>query len=82
MDWTRILAYIAGSVDQELLLRNEYLAAENRILRAQLNGLWGAIMRPPRRYGPSFDRRLRRLGIKQVRTPFRCPVANGANRLG
>ena len=31
-------AYITGSVDQELLLRNEYLAAENRILRAQLNG--------------------------------------------
>ena len=25
-------------MDQELLLRNEYLAAENRILRAQLNG--------------------------------------------
>ena len=38
MDWTRILAYITGSVDQELLLRNEYLATENRILRAQLNG--------------------------------------------
>ena len=38
MDWTRILAYITGSVDQELLLRNEYLAAENRILRAQLKG--------------------------------------------
>ena len=38
MDWTRTLAYITGSVDQELLLRNEYLAAENRIMRAQLNG--------------------------------------------
>src|SRR5439155_11291245 len=25
-------------VDQELLLRNEYLAAENRILRAQIKG--------------------------------------------
>jgi putative transposase len=25
-------------VDQELLVRNEYLAAENRILEAQLNG--------------------------------------------
>jgi hypothetical protein len=30
MEWTRILAYITGSVDRELLLRNEYLAAENR----------------------------------------------------
>ena len=38
MEWARILAYISGTVDQELLLRNEYLAAENRILRAQLKG--------------------------------------------
>ena len=36
MDWARMLAYITGTVDQELLLRNEYLVAENRILRAQL----------------------------------------------
>jgi len=34
----RMLAYITGTVDQELLLRNEYLAAENRILKAQLTG--------------------------------------------
>jgi len=31
-------AYITGTVDQELLLRNEYLAAENRSLRAQIKG--------------------------------------------
>jgi putative transposase len=31
MEWARILAYITGTVDQELLLRNEYLAAENQI---------------------------------------------------
>jgi len=31
MQWARILAYITGAVDQELLRRNEYLAAENRI---------------------------------------------------
>lgn len=37
MDWLRMLAYITGTVDQELLLRNEYLVAENRILKAQLN---------------------------------------------
>jgi putative transposase len=34
--WLRLLAYVSGSVNQELLLRNEYLAAENRILRAKL----------------------------------------------
>jgi transposase InsO family protein len=38
MIWARALAYITGTVDQELLLRNEYLAAENRILRAQIKG--------------------------------------------
>jgi hypothetical protein len=38
MDWARILAYVTGMVDQELLARNEYLAAENRILKSQLNG--------------------------------------------
>src|SRR2546425_10605941 len=38
MDWPRLLAYITGTVDQELLLRNEYLAAENRILRAKIKG--------------------------------------------
>ena len=38
MNWKRILAYISGSVDQELLLRNEYLATENRILRNQIQG--------------------------------------------
>jgi hypothetical protein len=38
MDWARILAYVTGTVDQELLARNEYLVAENRILKAQLNG--------------------------------------------
>ncbi len=38
MEWARILAYITGTVDQELLLRNEYLATENRILRAQVKG--------------------------------------------
>src|SRR5262245_7597424 len=38
MDWKKLLAYITGSVDQELLLRNEYLVAENRILRKQFTG--------------------------------------------
>ena len=38
MDWPRILAYITGTVDEELLLRNGYLAAENRILLEQLQG--------------------------------------------
>ena len=38
MDWRTMLAYISGSVDEELLLRNEYLVTENRILRNQIKG--------------------------------------------
>ena len=38
MLWARLLAYVTGTVNQEFLLRNEYLAAENRILRGQIKG--------------------------------------------
>jgi transposase InsO family protein len=38
MSWKTLLAYITGTVDQELLLRNEYLVTENRILRSQIKG--------------------------------------------
>ncbi len=38
MGWKRLLAYISDSVDEELLLRNEYLMAENTILRRQIEG--------------------------------------------
>src|SRR6516164_9177523 len=43
--WARLLAFVTGLVNQELLLRNEYLAAKNRILRAHLPSrlrLWDA----------------------------------------
>jgi len=38
MDWKTLLAYITGTVDQEVLLRNEYVVTENRILRNQIQG--------------------------------------------
>jgi hypothetical protein len=34
--WVRVLAYVTGLVNQRLLLQNEYLVAENRILRSHL----------------------------------------------
>jgi putative transposase len=34
------LTYIIGLVNQELLLQNEYLVAENRILKARLQPGW------------------------------------------
>jgi putative transposase len=38
MDWKTLLAYITGTVDQELLWRNEYLVTENCILRNHIKG--------------------------------------------
>jgi hypothetical protein len=38
MDWKHLLAYITGTVDQELLWRNESLVTENRMLRNQIKG--------------------------------------------
>jgi transposase InsO family protein len=38
MEWKHMLAYMTGSVDQQLLLRNEYLVTENQILRQQITG--------------------------------------------
>jgi transposase len=38
MDWKQLLARITDSVDVELRLRNEYLEAEHRLLRKQING--------------------------------------------
>src|SRR6266571_9508400 len=38
MVWKHLLVYITGTVDQELLLRNEYLVTENRMLRYQITG--------------------------------------------
>src|SRR2546423_11363008 len=38
MDWKTLLACITGSVEEQLLLRNEYAVEENRILRKQIAG--------------------------------------------
>jgi putative transposase len=39
MDWKQLLASITGSVDEELLLRNEYLVTENRLTDAERRSL-------------------------------------------
>ena len=63
--WVRLLGYVTGSVNQELLLPNEDLAAENRILRAKLPT-------KPRRSNPEratlaeIGKRLGRKGLAKV----------------
>ena len=65
MDWKRVLAYITGTVDQELLLRNEYLAAENRILRGQIKGRL-RLTDPERKTLAELGKRLGRRVLQEV----------------
>ena len=63
--WVRLLAYITGLVYQELLLQNEYLAAENRILRAHLPSPL-RLSDPQRSTLAEIGRRLGRKALAQV----------------
>jgi putative transposase len=63
--WVRLLAYVTGSVSQELLLQNEYLATENRILRAKLP-LRLRLSNPERATLAEIGKRLGRKALRAV----------------
>ena len=65
INWARLLAFVTGLVNQELLLQNEYLGAENRILRARLPSRLR--LSDPERYTlAEIGKRLGRKGLQQV----------------
>jgi putative transposase len=61
----RLLAYVTGLVNQELLLQNEYLAAENRVLRARLPKRF-RLTDPERSTLAEIGKRLGRKALEQV----------------
>ena len=61
----RLLAYVTGLVNQELLLKNEYLLAENRILKAHLPPRL-RLSRPERMTLAEIGKRLGRNLLQQV----------------
>jgi putative transposase len=63
--WARLLAYITGMVNQKLLLQNEYLTAENRILRAHLPARV-RLSDPERSTLAEIGKRLGRAALQQV----------------
>ena len=63
--WVRLLAYVTGSVNRELLLRNEYLAAENRILRTKLPARL-RLSNPERITLAEIGKRLGRKALREV----------------
>src|SRR5262245_47123574 len=64
-NWARLLAYVTGLVNQELLLQNEYLAAENQILRVHLPPRL-RLTDPERSTLAEIGKRLGRKALKQV----------------
>jgi putative transposase len=61
----RLLAYVTGMVNQQLLLQNEYLLAENRILRAHLPSR--LLLTNPERFTLAvLGKRLGRQGLQLV----------------
>ena len=79
MDWARILACVTGTVDQELLARNEYLAAENGILKAQLKGRL-KLSDAERRALGEIGHRLGRKALAEVATVARPDTILGWHR--
>ena len=63
--WARLLAYVTGLINQELLLKNEYLTAENRILRAHLPARL-RLSDPERSTLAEIGKRLGRKALAQV----------------
>src|SRR5215831_16314874 len=61
----RLLAYVTGLVNQQLLLQNEYLVAENRILKAHLPLGW-RLSNGERATLAEIGRRLGRKGLQPV----------------
>lgn len=61
----RLLAYVTGMVNQQLLLQNEYLLAENRILRARLPSRL-LLTDPERSTLAVLGKRLGRQGLEPV----------------
>jgi len=65
----RLLAFVTGVVNQELLLQNEYLVAENRILRAHFPSSFAARLRlwdAERSTLAEIGKRLGRKALKEV----------------
>src|SRR6202050_4129821 len=63
--WVRLLAYVTGSVNQELLLQNEYLASGNLILRAKLPSRL-RLSNPERATLAEIGKRLGRKALREV----------------
>ena len=68
MDWKQLLASITGAVDEELRLRNAYLAAENRILRNQMKARRLLLTDAERKTLAEIGHKLGRQALQEIAT--------------
>jgi len=68
MDWKQLLTSITGSVDEELRLRNAYLAAENRILRNQIKARRLLLTDAERKTLAEIGHKLGRQALQEIAT--------------
>src|SRR2546428_5692368 len=68
MDWKQLLASITGSVDEELRLRNAYLAAENHILRNQIKARRLLLTDAERKTLAEMGHKLGRQALQEIAT--------------
>ena len=64
MEPTEVLAMVGGHVDEELLLRNEYVAAEDEILKSRIEGP-ARLTDPERIRLTKISKRLGRKGLER-----------------
>jgi hypothetical protein len=67
IDWKQLLVYITGSVEEEILLRIEYLVTENRILRDQIKGR-GQLNHAERRTFAEIGKKLSTQALGEIAT--------------
>jgi putative transposase len=79
MNWKLMLTYITGSIESEILLRNEYLATENRILRNQIKGR-ARLSNPERISLAELGKRLGRKALEDVAQIVRPETILGWHR--
>jgi transposase len=80
MDWKSLLASIMGSADEELRLRNAYLAAENRILRNQLRRRRVQLTDAERKTLAEIDQKLGRQVLEKIATVAKSDTILGWHR--
>jgi putative transposase len=74
-----MFAYITGSVDQEILLQNEYLVTENRILKSQIKGR--LLLTDPERISlAEIGPRLGRKALEELAQIVRSETVRGWHR--